>query len=173
MRLTTDRLLIRDLEGGDLVTLPAEYRDSDLDSDQRVRAWVHDALASAQEEPRLAYDYALLSRESSKLIGRAGLRRSARERRDGHCWFIIDPREWNKGFVTEAAHALFDVYFSELAMHRLWGECNPHHQASTGLMEKLGMTREAHFRENVFMAGEWKDTAIYALLEREWRAGKK
>jgi [ribosomal protein S5]-alanine N-acetyltransferase len=173
MRLTTDRLLIREVEGADLVAQPAEYRDTDLDSPERVRSWVHEALASLDEQPRAAHDFVLLAKETGKMIGRAGLRRSPREKRDGQCWFVIDPREWNKGFVTEAAHALFDVYFGELGMHRVWGECNPHYAASVKMMEKLGMTREAVFRENVFIEGGWKDTAVYALLETEWRAAKK
>jgi RimJ/RimL family protein N-acetyltransferase len=37
-------------------------------------------------------------------------------------------------------------------------------------MEKLGMRQEAHFRENAFYKGEWCDSVIYAVLDREWRA---
>lgn len=172
MRITTERLLIREFESGDLTELAERYRDTDLETPERTRHYIRHALAAAREELRLVHDYALLARDDGRLIGRAGLRRSAAEPRDGQSWFVIDPREWNKGFVTEAAAGLFRFFFEDLAMHRLWGECNPHHQASARVMEKLGMTREAHFRENAFISGSWQDTAVYALLEREWRAAR-
>jgi RimJ/RimL family protein N-acetyltransferase len=31
------------------------------------------------------------------------------------------------------------------------------------------MRREAHFRENEFLKGEWTDEFVYAILSREWR----
>jgi len=37
-------------------------------------------------------------------------------------------------------------------------------------MEKVGMRREAHFREFEWYRGRWWDTLIYAVLEREWRS---
>ena len=38
-------------------------------------------------------------------------------------------------------------------------------------MERLGMRREAHFREHAFVKGGWDEELIYAMLEDEWRAG--
>jgi RimJ/RimL family protein N-acetyltransferase len=37
-------------------------------------------------------------------------------------------------------------------------------------MEKLGMRREAHLRENWWLKGEWCDSWIYAMLDSEWAA---
>ena len=34
----------------------------------------------------------------------------------------------------------------------------------------LGMRQEAHFIENIFLKGEWCDSLIFALLDREFRA---
>jgi RimJ/RimL family protein N-acetyltransferase len=31
------------------------------------------------------------------------------------------------------------------------------------------MRREAHFRENEFVKGEWTDEVVFAVLEDEWR----
>jgi RimJ/RimL family protein N-acetyltransferase len=36
-------------------------------------------------------------------------------------------------------------------------------------MERLGMRREAHLRENEFIKGEWTDELVYAILADEWR----
>ena len=37
------------------------------------------------------------------------------------------------------------------------------------VLEKLGMRREAHLRENEWVKGEWQSELVYALLAREWR----
>jgi RimJ/RimL family protein N-acetyltransferase len=52
----------------------------------------------------------------------------------------------------------------------MWADCDPRNPASVRVMEKLGMRQEAYFRENAFIKGEWCDSLIYALLDREWRA---
>jgi ribosomal-protein-alanine N-acetyltransferase len=181
MRLTTDRLVLREFEGSDLsATYQYEeqpgverYQAFDLSSPERVREYIRAAIATASEEPRHTYDLAVTLREDGSLIGRGGLQRSSGEPRDAFFWFILDPRHWNKGYVTEAARALFGYAFDELRLHRVWGECDPQSEGSARMMEKLGMTREAHLRENAHIDGQWRDTVIYALLDREWAAQKK
>jgi RimJ/RimL family protein N-acetyltransferase len=37
-------------------------------------------------------------------------------------------------------------------------------------MERLGMRREAHFREHALIKGRWDDEFVYAVLDREWMA---
>jgi RimJ/RimL family protein N-acetyltransferase len=39
-------------------------------------------------------------------------------------------------------------------------------------MERLGMRREAHFREKEFVKGEWCDELVYAILATEWTASR-
>ena len=43
-------------------------------------------------------------------------------------------------------------------------------------MERVGLRREAHFRESLWFKGEWVDDVIYAMLRREWqerRSGRR
>ncbi len=35
------------------------------------------------------------------------------------------------------------------------------------------MRHEAHFVENLMFKGEWADTGIYAILDREWRDARR
>ncbi len=58
--------------------------------------------------------------------------------------------------------------FDDLGLHRIIGRCDARNTASARLMERLGMRREAHFRENEWFKGEWGDELIYAMLDREW-----
>jgi RimJ/RimL family protein N-acetyltransferase len=35
-------------------------------------------------------------------------------------------------------------------------------------MERLGMTREARFREAVQAGGKWRDLVVHAILAQDW-----
>ena len=176
MNLTTARLLLREFESGDLShPLPAGLaapQPGVQSFDFRDPAGVHRQIASAIEQarevPRSTFDFAVVLKDSGQLIGRAGAQRSAREPREAMVWFVSDPTTWNQGYLTEGAHALLGFCFKELKLHRVWGECNPKNAGAVKVMETIGLRREAHLIENVWNDG-WQDTAIYALLDREFR----
>jgi RimJ/RimL family protein N-acetyltransferase len=97
-----------------------------------------------------------------------------------HPWFgratqeigwVISPACQNRGYATEAARALMAFAFGPLRRHRLVATCQPENAASWRVMEKLGMRREAHFRQALHReGGEWWDEYFYALLADEYRA---
>ena len=66
--------------------------------------------------------------------------------------------------------ALLRFGFDGLGMHRIYGDCVADNAASARVMEKSGMRREAHLREQAWFKGRWWDSVIYAVLEDEWRA---
>ena len=47
-------------------------------------------------------------------------------------------------------------------------ELDPRNTASIALCKRLGMREEAYFVEEMMFKGEWGDTGVYAILEREW-----
>lgn len=66
--------------------------------------------------------------------------------------------------------ALIGQGFGQGGLHRIFARCTARNSASYRLMERVGMRREAHFREHVLVRGVWDDELIYALLEDEWAA---
>jgi aminoglycoside 6'-N-acetyltransferase len=62
--------------------------------------------------------------------------------------------------------------FDDLDMHRAWAQLDPRNVPSARLCERLGLRREAYFRQDIWFKGEWGDTAVYALLAAEWRAAQ-
>ena len=71
---------------------------------------------------------------------------------------------------AEAATELLRLGFEDLGLHRIVGRCDGRNEASIALMDRLGMRKEAHLKENEFVKGEWTDELIYAILRREWQA---
>lgn len=176
MQLVTPRLTLRELEESDWRAAQlyesdpdvVRYQSHDVRSPEESLAYIQSSIVATRAAPRVVYDLAITLKPDGSVIGRCGMR--IEEPRQAMIWFIANPEYWGQGYVTEASRALLEHAFDRLGLHRVYGDCDPRNPASARVMEKLGMRREAHFRENAWIKGEWCDSLIYALLEREWRA---
>ncbi|HYM52046.1 MAG TPA: GNAT family N-acetyltransferase [Candidatus Dormibacteraeota bacterium] len=177
--LLTERLLLRPFSDDDLDALHAmqsrpevtrylywepQSRDESREMLERIRKM------TAIDEESDALRLAAVLPDSGILIGDFSLRRVSREHDQGEIGFIVHPDHQGKGYATEAAAVLLRLGFEELGLHRIVGRADAQNASSAGLMERLGMRREAHLRENEFVKGEWVDEAIYAILATEWTA---
>ncbi|RYE83679.1 MAG: N-acetyltransferase [Hyphomicrobiales bacterium] len=88
----------------------------------------------------------------------------------GELGYIINPDCHGQGYATEAAMGLLRVGFEIAGLHRIYARCDARNASSYRVMERLGMRREAHFREHALFKGVWDEEMIYAMLEDEWAA---
>ncbi len=83
--------------------------------------------------------------------------------------YILGRQHWRQGYLGEAAEAVLDYTFLELAARRVMADTDPDNDASIRLLEKLGFQKEGHLR------GEWethigiRDSLIFGLLSDEWK----
>ena len=87
--------------------------------------------------------------------------------------WVFHPAVHGRGYATEATTALLGVAFGELGAHRVYAELDAANEASARLCGILGMTREALLRDRDRIDGQWRDVAIYGLLESEFQAASK
>jgi RimJ/RimL family protein N-acetyltransferase len=127
-------------------------------------------LASAIEREGQGLSLVVARREEDGLIGEASLEFRSEEHSQGEVGFIIHPDHQGRGFATEAAAAMLELGFEGLGLHRIYGNAEARNAASIGVMERLGMRREAHLVENEFRNGEWESEVICAILTSEWRS---
>jgi RimJ/RimL family protein N-acetyltransferase len=84
--------------------------------------------------------------------------------------WCLDPEWSGQGLATEAVEALLRICFTELGLRRVTASCFADNVASRRLMERVGMRREVHARqESLHRSGAWLDGMGYALLAEEWR----
>ena len=175
--LLTERLLLRPFADDDLDALYAIESREDVARylywGPRSRDEVREALQRRREmtaidDERDAVRLAAVLRDSDTLIGDVSLQRVSREHRQGEIGFVMHPDHHGRGYATEAMLVLLRLGFEESGLHRIIGRCDGRNAASARLMERLGMRREAHFRENEFIKGEWTDELVYAMLAEEW-----
>lgn len=124
------------------------------------------ALEAEGDRLILAVDIAA----TGQLAGEVSLIWRSEEARQGELGWIFHPDFQGKGFASEAAAALLDIAFDQADLHRVFARCDAANAASWRLMERLGMRREAHFREHGIFKGAWDEEFYYAILRREWIA---
>ena len=119
--------------------------------------------------------YAIEMPQSGKVIG--NIYCGNRDFQAKEVGYIVNRRYQGKGYAREALTAVIERAFQEGA-HRVYAECDPRNVRSWRLLEKVGMRREAHFRQNIFFhrdergAPIWKDTYVYAMLNGDAAPGK-
>ncbi|MCT4561177.1 MAG: GNAT family N-acetyltransferase [Crocinitomicaceae bacterium] len=107
--------------------------------------------------------------ESKQLIGDFGLCMSDQIAEVG---FSFHPDFQGKGFATEAFRGMIDFLFAKEGIRRLVETVDERNLACIRLLERCGLTKEGHFRENIFLKGEWCSEMQYALLRSDWEQQK-
>lgn len=177
MRIETERLILREFRPDDWQATAAYWADpryqryypEEPDSAGRVRELVGRFVAAQSQEPRRAWQLAIVARADGCHIGNCGIRVNDAAPREANIGYELHPDYWGQGYASEAARAILRFGFADLALHRVWAECVADNVASARVLEKLGLRQEARFREQQFYRERWWDTLIYAILDREWR----
>lgn len=131
------------------------------------------ALERMVREDRLASEgdclsLAVVDRDSGVLAGQVELVWRSDRHRQGEIGYVLDPRYQGQGLATEAALEVLRLGFEGLRLHRIIGRCSAANTGSAALLERLGMRREAHFRQNQLVRDAWRDEYVYAMLRSEW-----
>jgi len=111
-----------------------------------------------------------------KVVGCVGIGVTNKEQGQASIGWMLSCRYQGQGLATEAAQALVDFGFRSMELHRIFARTGKANTRSWRLMERLGMRREAHFRQSHKVRDEWDDEFVYAILAHEWkrvRAGKE
>ena len=84
--------------------------------------------------------------------------------------WCLRPEDTGHGYATEGVEAVLGICFVDLGLRRVIASCFAANTASSRLMERVGMRREAHtVKDALHASGEWMDGVSYALLAEEWR----
>ena len=117
--------------------------------------------------------FAVVHPGDARVIGEVGVFAEAEPKSEGNIGWLLHPDYHGRGYATEAAQVLVRYAFEERALHRLTSGCDTRNTASWRLMERLGMRREAHYRQSQWTRGVWQDEYLYALLRDEWLPQRK
>ncbi|MGH6909849.1 MAG: GNAT family N-acetyltransferase [Phenylobacterium sp.] len=176
--LRTERLLLRAFTQADFDDVHAYAIDLDVvrfmdwgpNSLEDTQAFLDRSFAAQQRWPRPDVNLAIQHVADSRVIGAIRLGVNDEATRTGDVGYSLNSAYWRQGLGTEAARAMIGAGFGVLGLHRIWAECDVRNAGSYGIMEKLGMRREARFQQSKQARDGWSDRYLYAILADEWSA---
>jgi RimJ/RimL family protein N-acetyltransferase len=115
------------------------------------------------------FQFAVEVKATGALAGDCAFCAHEDEPRTGEIGFTFARGHQGHGYASEAVARLLQYAFETLQKHRIVAITDTKNARSIVLLERLGMRREAHFRQNVWFKGGWGDEYLYAMLRDEWR----
>jgi RimJ/RimL family protein N-acetyltransferase len=83
--------------------------------------------------------------------------------------YVFDPEHVGQGYATEAVRAVLQIAFEGVGVRRVIAQCFADNEPSWRLMERVGMRREQHTKQDsLHRNGQWLDGMMYAILADEW-----
>ena len=176
-RLETGRLILREFAESDWQAVHGYASDPEVvrymvwgpNTEEATRGFIQHALTCQQEQPRRNCDLAVVLKADGRIIGGCGIYISNPNNREGEIGYIFHRDFWGRGYATETARAMVALGFERLGLHRVFATCDPQNVASARVLEKARMRREGHLQEHLWQKGAWRDSYLYAILEREWK----
>jgi ribosomal-protein-alanine N-acetyltransferase len=105
-----------------------------------------------------------INENPGRIIGNIGYWRIMKEHYRSEIGYMLHPSFWRNGIMKEAINAIIDFGFNKINLHSIEAHINSENSASGKLLESAGFIKEAHFREDFFFDGTFRDTIIYSRL---------
>ena len=184
--LETNHLILRTFKSSDVDDMH-EYQSRPeivayIPWPERTREEVIEALEKALDKAKSELiedgDFLLLGWElksvpgleeyEGKIIGQSNISLKSQRDQSADIGWVTHQNFQRKGFAYEATHALMEYAFSNFKLHRIIADIDTRNPESAKLAEKLGMRREAEFKDGEFFKGDWCDMWLYAILKDEF-----
>jgi RimJ/RimL family protein N-acetyltransferase len=108
----------------------------------------------------------------SAFLGECLLFNFNKDSRRAEIGYSLLPQHWSQGYVSEALPAVIEQAFGPLGLNRLEADIDPANAASRRVLERHGFRQEGLLRERWIVRGKPSDSAMFGLLEREWRIAR-
>lgn len=184
--LETERLILRTFKSTDVDDMH-EYQSRPeivayIPWPERTREQVIEALEKALEKATSELiedgDFLLLGWElkrvpglegyEGKIIGQSNIGLKSQRDQCADIGWVTHQDFQRQGFAYEATRALIAYAFNNFKLHRIIADIDTRNPESAKLAEKLGMRREAEFKDAEFFKGAWCDMWLYAILKDEF-----
>jgi ribosomal-protein-alanine N-acetyltransferase len=129
----------------------------------------HIEMIAKKIEDNLGINWAITLKGNPKLIGIIGHYRIQPENYRSEIGYMLLPEYQNQGITSEAINLVLDYGFNQLNFHSVEAVVDPENFGSINVLEKNGFIKEAHFLENEYWDGKFWDSAVYSLLNRNFK----
>ena len=172
MELQTERLILRSFREEDVDAMAELFANPDfmrfslgvfterkttVEFIEKVMGWDRDGIPS---------QFAVVSRGEHAAIGYCGFHHHPELPGEIEIGYRLHPDYWNRGLITEAAHAVRDHAFADLKLPRVISLIHPENIPSRRVAEKNGMKVEKEITFRGF------PTLVFAITREQWLANR-
>ncbi len=176
--LETPRLRLRHFTDSDFVLFMAYRNDPEVAryqgwegiSEPEARAFIQEQQEVQPGVPGQWFQIAIELKETGILVGDCALKIEEHDERQAEIGYTLSRAYQGRGIASEAVSCVLEYVFVTLGLHRVIAITDCENAGSVALLERLGLRREGHFRQNVWLKGKWRDEFLYAMLREEWRS---
>lgn len=174
--LTTERLILRQMDTTDI---PLLY---EMRSNPVVMQYIGRPIAKSIEDAEILYNTindGLLKNESinwtvqykdnKAMLGNFCYWRIDTHNHRAEVGYSLLQQHFGKKIGTEALNAVIHYGFNQLNLHSIEANTDPNNIASQKILESQGFENEANFKENFYFNGQFLDSKIYSLLQKNWK----
>lgn len=173
--LETERLMLRRMRVSDAEDMFDYARRADVTQYLlwECHADVHQTreylqYIQKQYEDGEFYDWAVVLRENSKMIGTCGFTSFDDDNNAAEIGYVLNPDYRGKGLMPEAVSEILKFGFLRLNLHRISARYMEGNDASRRVMEKCGMSFEGTHRDSMVIKGNYRTVSICAILRDEY-----
>lgn len=176
MNIETKRLVMRAVEPEDAQFLADMLNDSEVrdalgaysliypTSKELEEKWIAESAKKSGE-----FHVLITAKKGGRPIGLIGVRELNERNGSGHLSIMIERRNWDKGFGTEAITGLLKFLFIQMNMHRIWLRVAEDNARALSCYKRCGFKVEGKLREDHFTRGDWRSSLIMSILADEVR----
>ena len=178
--ITTDRLILRKIRLPDALDMYEYSKDPEVTkyllwdphpSVEHTRNYI-DYLQDRYRDGKY-YDWAIVLRNSGKMIGTCGFSAIYPEHRYAEVGYVLNPAFRGQGYAGEALSAVLDFAFRRMMLNRVEAKCVDENEPSERVMQKVGMRFEGVARSALFVKGKFRDIKVYSILRDEFLENKQ
>ena len=114
------------------------------------------------------FDWALIDRESRRMIGTCGFTRIDTANNSAEIGYVLNPDFHRRGLGSEAVRRILKFGFEELGLQRIEARFMQGNEASLALMKSVGMTFEGYMRDLMLVKGEYRTIGVSSILRSEY-----
>jgi ribosomal-protein-alanine N-acetyltransferase len=155
--METQRLILRPIELNDIEYVceygcdeeTGKYMTYWPKTKEQIYDFINDCVTSMKSDKPVWYEYVIVRKENTKVIGNISLEIKNNEAEIG---WISNKNYWNNGYMSEAVNAIINFAFSSLNISKIIATSKDMNIASSKVMEKCNMRKSLMKIINLFIA---------------------
>lgn len=133
----------------------------------------HLKYLQTQYQKAAFFDWALVLKESGKMIGTCGFTEIYEKEKRAEIGYVIAPDYHRQGFAPEALRRVMEYGFETLGLVSLSGRLMEDNKASEKVLLRLGFQKEENRKESIYKRGKKQRIFTYTLIKEEYQSRVK